>query len=144
MLVFVASGAFTAVSVRTWYRTLARPPGAPPDWLFGPVWAALYPMIGVSAWLVWRRIDRALEAKRAALRLWGWQLLANAVWPPLFFGLQSPALGLVGIVALWTSIALTLRAFWPLSRPAAALLVPYLAWVSYATWLNAGFWWLNR
>lgn len=144
LLVWAANGAVTASSVRGWYQTLQRPPLSPPDWLFGPVWTVLYVTIGVSAWLVWRRIDVAVHRKRAALRVWGWQLLANALWPAAFFGLNSPALGLGVILVLWLSIAATMRAFWPLQRAAAALLVPYLAWISFASYLNIGFWWLNR
>ena len=144
LLVWLANGAVTASSVRGWYRTLERPPLSPPDWLFGPVWTVLYVTIGVSAWLLWRRIDVAAHRKRAALRVWGWQLLANALWPAAFFGLNSTGLGLGVIVVLWFSIAATIRAFWPLQRVAAVLLSPYLAWVSFATYLNIGFWWLNR
>lgn len=144
LLVWGAAGAATATSVRSWYLPLARPPGAPPNWLFGPVWTTLYPMVGVSAWLVWRRMDVGVERKRAALRLWGWQLLINAAWAPAFFGLRSTGLGLAVIVPLLLSIVLTMRAFLPLQRGAAALLVPYAAWVAYASYLNLGFWWLNR
>lgn len=127
-----------------WYQGLARPPLAPPNWLFAPVWAALYITIGISAWLVWRRIDVAMDRKRAALRVWGWQLLINALWPPAFFGLRSTALGMLVIVPLLASVVLTIRAFWPLERRAGVLLLPYLAWVAFATWLNLGFWGLNR
>lgn len=127
-----------------WYGTLQRPPGTPPDWLFAPVWTLLYASIGVAAWLVWRRVDVAAHRKRAALRLWGWQLMGNALWSPAFFGLNNAALGLAVIVVLLAAVALTIRAFWPLQRGAAALLVPYLTWVAFATYLNIGFWWLNR
>ena len=144
LLVWGAAGAATASSVRGWYLSLARPPGTPPNWLFGPVWTTLYPMVGVSAWLVWRRLDVGLERKRAALRMWGWHLLINAAWAPAFFGLRSPALGLLVIGRLLAAILLTIRAFLPLQRWAAALLVPYVTWVGYATYLNVGFWWLNR
>lgn len=143
MLVWGASGAATTSSVRGWYLTLARPPGTPPNWLFGPVWTVLYLTIGVSAWLVWRRIDVGLERKRAALRVWGWQLLLNAAWAPAFFGLRSTAWGLMVIVPLLGAILLTIRRFLPLQRWAALLLVPYAVWISYATYLNAALWWLN-
>lgn len=143
VLVYAANGAVTASSVKGWYQTLARPPGSPPDWVFAPVWASLYAMIGVSAWLVWRRIEIAAHRKRAALRVWGWQLLLNALWPAAFFGMHSAGLGLLVIVPLLGSVAATLLVFWPLQRGAAALLAPYLAWVGFATYLNAGFWWLN-
>lgn len=100
-------------------------------------------LIGVAAWLVWRRMDVANDRKRAALRLWGWQLALNAAWPPVFFGLHSLAGGMLVIVALLLSIVLNIRAFWPIQRGAALLLAPYLAWVCFATYLNAGFWRLN-
>lgn len=144
LLVWGASGAATALGVRGWYLSLQRPPGTPPNWLFGPVWTALYPTIGVAAWLVWRRIDVGAERKRAALRLWGWQLLVNALWSPAFFGLHRLDVSLVVIVLMLASILLTMRRFAPISRAATWLMAPYLLWVSYATYLNAGFWWLNR
>ncbi len=144
LLVWAANGAITASTVHGWYHTLARPPAAPPDWIFAPVWTALYATIGVSAWLVWRRLDTATHRKRAALRTWGWQLLANALWPAAFFGLQNPGLGLAVIAVMLIAIAATMRAFWPLQRAAAVLLLPYLCWVIFATYLNIGFWWLNR
>jgi len=129
----------TAEAVRHWYPSLTAPPLTPPSWVFAPVWTVLYVAIGVSAWLVWRR-----PGSPAALRIWGWQLAANAAWPAAFFAMRSPALGLpvIGLMLLLT--ALTIRAFHPRSRLAAFLLLPYLAWTLFATYLNAGFWWLNR
>jgi len=129
-------------AVRTWYPTLTRPVFAPPNWVFGPVWTALYAMMGVASWLVWRAPDR--PRARHALALYSLQLLLNLAWSWLFFGLRQPLAALVEIVALLTLIALTTLRFAPLSRAAAALMMPYLAWVSFATLLNAGFWWLNR
>lgn len=139
LLVGAAAGSVTGTSVGSWYLTLARPSGTPPNWVFGVVWTALYIMIGTAAWLVWRQ-----PGHRQALRLWGWQLLVNAAWTPAFFGLRSPALALVVIVPLLGLIGLVARAFWRLSRPAALLLVPYALWSIYATYLTVGFWWLNR
>lgn len=133
----------TAGSVRGWYETLARPPGTPPNWAFAPVWTLLYVSMGVSAWMVWRRIEVAAHRKRAALRVWGWQLLLNAVWPSAFFGLHSPGLGMVSIILLIGGVAASVRAFWPLERRAAWLMAPYLAWVCYAGYLNLGFLVLN-
>jgi benzodiazapine receptor len=144
VLVFAADGAVAAGSVHGWFHTLARPPLVPQDRVFGLVWAALNVMAGVSAWLVWRRIDIGAHRKRRALRIWGWQLLANAAWPAAFFGLTSTGLGLGAVAVLWGSIAVTVRAFWPLHRGAALLLGPYLLWVGFAAYLNLGFWWLNR
>ena len=140
LLVGVASSALTAPAVRGWYLSLARPPGTPPDAVFAPVWTALYMLLGIAAWLVWRCGGRG----QAPLRLWGWQLAVNALWSPVFFVLHSPGAALAVILVLVGLIVLTLRAFWRVRRAAGWLLVPYLAWVCYATYLNAGFWWLNR
>jgi len=144
LLVWAANGAVTAGSVRGWYASLIAPPGTPPNWLFAPVWTALYPTMGVAAWLVWRRIDVGAERKRTALRCWGWQLLVNALWSPAFFGLHRLDASLVIVAALFTAVALTTFLFARLQRGAALLMAPYLAWVGYAAYLNAGFWWLNR
>jgi len=144
LLVWAANGAITAGSTPAWYWSLTAPPGTPPAWLFAPVWTALYPVMGVAAWLVWRRIDVGAERKRAALRSWGWQLLANSLWSPAFFGLHRPGLSLVVIVLLLASILLAIRRFVPLQPVAAVLMLPYALWVGYAAYLNAGFWWLNR
>lgn len=142
LLLGAAEGQITAANLHGWYAALVKPPGTPPAMAFAPVWAALYVMIAIAAWLVWL----AGEARpvRASLRLWGWQLALNALWPPIFFALQSPVLALLVILGLVAAIGLTIRAFAHISRPAAWLMVPYLAWVCYATWLNAGIWWLNR
>jgi tryptophan-rich sensory protein len=138
LLVGAAGGAVTAESVRTWYLTLERPPGVPPNWVFPVVWTTLYVMIGIAGWLIWRQ-----PGHERAVRLWGWQLLLNAIWTPAFFGLRSPALGLAIILPLLLLIGLTIRAFLPLDRRAALLLLPYGLWCVYATYLNAGFLWLN-
>ncbi len=134
---FVASGV-TQPAVRGWYLTLARPPGTPPNWAFPVVWSVIYVLIGLSAWQFWR-----CAGLGRALRVWGWSLALNAMWSPAFFGLHSVTLGLVVIVPLWLSIVWTMRVFAPIEKRAAWLLAPYLAWVSYAAYLNAGFWWLN-
>jgi tryptophan-rich sensory protein len=137
LLVGAVSGIITAGNVRTWYPTLARPPGTPPDWVFGPVWTTLYVLMGVAAWRVWRRGDYE------ALRLWGWQLLVNAFWTPVFFAVHSPGMALVVILGLLLLVALTAYTFARADRLAGLMFVPYLGWVCYATYLNAGFWWLN-
>lgn len=115
----------------------------PPAFVFAPVWATLYASIGVSAWLVWRRMDVAAHRKRAALLAWGWQLGANAVWPPVFFGLHAPGAGFLVLTVLLVAVAVTIRAFWRLDRAAALLLVPYFGWCCFATYLDVGFWRLN-
>ena len=124
-----------------WYATLKKPSWNPPDWIFGPVWSALYTMMAVAAWLVWKR--GGFAAQRRPLTLFLVQLALNALWTPLFFGLHRPGLAFVEIVMLWLAIAATLAAFRPVSRPAAWLLVPYLAWVSFAAVLNFTLWRLN-
>jgi tryptophan-rich sensory protein len=110
----------------------------PPSAVFPVVWTTLYIMMGLAAWLAWRR-----PAPWPALRLWGLQLLANALWSPAFFGLHSPTLGLVVLAALLPLIVATILAFRRLDPRAAALMLPYLLWTLYATYLNAGFRWLN-
>ncbi len=135
----MTASALTQPEVRGWYLTLAYPPGTPPGWVFPVVWTTLYVMIGTAGWRIWRRVGTA-----RVMRVWGWQLAFATAWSPAFFWLHSPLAGLAVIVPLWLSIAWTIRAFAPLDRIAVWLLGPYLAWVSYATYLNAGFWWLNR
>ena len=139
LLVGAADAALTGSGMRGWYLSLARPALTPPNWVFGPVWAALYVMIGVAGWLVWWRVRAAIP-----VRLWGWQLALNALWPPAFFGLRNIGLALAVILALIGMIVLTIRAFAKVDRRAAWLLAPYLAWTCFAAYLNAGFWWLNR
>ncbi|MDA8248259.1 MAG: tryptophan-rich sensory protein [Rhodospirillales bacterium] len=138
LLVGAVDAALTAPAIRTWYLSLVRPPGTPPNWVFGPVWMVLYVLIAVAAWLVWQR-----PWHRRALLLWGWQLLANALWTPLFFGLHLVGAALVEVVVLVLLVAITATEFARLSRPAAWLMFPYLLWTCYATYLTAGFWWLN-
>jgi len=137
----LVGGLATASSVATWYPTLDKPAWTPPDSLFGPVWTALYLMMGVAAWLVWRRAGK--ERARYPLALFALQLLLNAGWSLLFFGLRSPGLGLIEIALLWLAIAATLWAFARVQGWAALLLVPYLAWVSFAAALNLAIWRMN-
>ena len=138
LLVGLVGGSMTARAVHHWYLTLHAPPGTPANWVFAPVWGALYVMIGVAGWLVWRRIGAA-----PPLRLWGWQLAANALWAPTFFGLHSPAMAMGVMTVLLVMIALTIRSFRRIHRPAAILMMPYGAWCLYAAYLNAGFLVLN-
>ena len=133
----------TASSIGGWYEGLAKPPGTPPNAVFGPVWTVLYVAMGVALARVLHFVPRGL-AKRRALVWFGIQLALNLAWTPVFFGARHPGAALLVIVALLVSIVLTIRAFRPLDRPAAWLLVPYLLWVTYASYLNAGFLFLNR
>jgi tryptophan-rich sensory protein len=133
----------TPDSLGIWYANLHKPFFNPPDWIFGPVWTTLYIRMGVSAFLVWRKgLDNKIV--RIALICFIVQLFLNAIWTPLFFGLRSPLLGLIDIVLLLNAIIVTVSAFSKISRPAALLLIPYLAWVSFATVLNASIYLLNR
>jgi len=120
------------------YRGYDLPAFAPPSWLFGPVWTVLYAMIAVAGWLVWRAVGWRRE-----LNLWAVQLLLNLAWTPLFFGADLLGWALLEIGLLWVAVIATIALFWRVSRPAAWLLVPYLAWVSYASALNAGIWLMN-
>jgi tryptophan-rich sensory protein len=131
----------TSRSVTTWYPTLIKPAWTPPDWVFGPVWTGLYLLMAVAAWLVWR--ERARAPVGAALTLHGAQLVLNVAWSGLFFGLRDPGAGMVGVAALWLAIGATLAAFWRARRLAGVLMLPSLAWVSYAARLNWAIWRLN-
>ena len=139
--VAAAGGAVTATSVETWYAGLAKPPFNPPDWVFGPVWTALYLMIAVAGWRVWRR--RGESGAWLALGAWGLQLSLNLSWSMLFFGAQMIGAALVEIAVLLAAILITAALFWRIDRIAGVLLVPYTAWVSFATVLNAALWRLN-
>lgn len=125
----------TYSNIKSWYQFLERPALAPPNWVFGPVWTTLYVLMGIAAFLVWREGLRK-TAVRKALVIFCFQLALNALWSVLFFGLQSPLLGLYGIAALWLAIALNIRLFYKVSPAAGLLLLPYLAWVSFASYLN--------
>jgi tryptophan-rich sensory protein len=136
-----ALGGFASINAASFYGQLVQPPWAPPAWLFGPVWTALYVLMGVSAWLVWRK--HGFRGAGAALAIYAAQLVANALWSWLFFAWQQGAMAFAEIVVLWLLVALTIRMFWRLHRTAAILLVPYLAWVSFAAALNFALWRLN-
>jgi tryptophan-rich sensory protein len=142
MLLGAIGGSVTVAAIPDWYAKLAKPPGTPPNAVFGPTWSLLYLMIGVSVARVWH-IGREGPGKRRALIRFAVQLLLNLTWSPLFFGAHLVAVALVVIVVLWVTILLTILAFRPLDRIAARLLVPYLAWVGYAIYLNAGILVLN-
>ena len=159
LLVALADAAVTQPGMRSWYPSLRHPPGTPPGWVFPVVWIPLYVAMAVAAWCVWRwtppegRPDRAawtgtrrsggLLLRRRGLLLWGWQLAVNALWTPVLFGLHRPPAALGLILMLGLLVALTLRDFGRIDRRAALLMAPYLAWVCYAAWLNAGIAWLN-
>lgn len=136
-------GFITAKAIDGWYDTLVGPPGTPPNWVFGPAWTALYAMVGTSFALVWHDTEPGPERKKA-FAVFGTQFALNMAWTPVFFGAHQLGGGLVVIGLMLVGIAANIVVFRPINRTAAALLVPYLGWVSYATYLNAGYWWLNR
>jgi translocator protein len=135
-LVGILGTPFTISAIPTWYATLNKPIFAPPNWIFGPVWTLLYFLMGVSFYLIWKQGWKTKQTKEARLYFLG-QLGLNFIWSPIFFGLRSPLLGLLVIIAMWVLIALTMKKFYPLSKLAFYLLIPYLLWVSFATVLNA-------
>ncbi|MBI2018800.1 tryptophan-rich sensory protein [Candidatus Daviesbacteria bacterium] len=119
---------FTVSAIPTWYQTLNKPIFSPPNWVFGPVWTILYILMGISLYLVWTK-------KKVPTVFWI-QLILNAVWSVIFFGMRNPALALVDIIALWIAIVLTIKALYKINKLAGNLLIPYLLWVSFATVLN--------
>jgi len=135
-LVAYVGGLASSSGVDGWYLAAEKPPWTPPNWLFGPVWTVLYTAMAVAAWLVWRRWG--WRDARLALSLYAVQLVLNAIWTPLFFGAEQLWWGLAVIVGLDVVLACTVVAFYRKHRIAGTLLVPYLAWVLYATSLNAG------
>lgn len=139
--VTAAIGALASVDAGAFYGQLTRPSWAPPGWLFGPVWSALYALMAVSAWWVWRA--RGFAGARSALVLFIVQLAANALWSWLFFVWHQGGLAFAEVLLLWCMVAATVVAFWRISALAAALLIPYLAWVTFASALTFSVWRLN-
>jgi tryptophan-rich sensory protein len=133
---------FTRSEIRTWYDTLAQSPLTPPNWTFGVVWTILYILMGVSAFLIWRKGFNKKHVK-SALGIFILQLVMNTLWSILFFGLHNPAAALLDIISLWLAIVATMIAFSSISKHATWLLVPYLLWVSFATYLNYYIWAFN-
>ncbi len=126
--------AVTFPNIATWYAALNKPFFSPPNWLFGPVWTVLYLLMGLSLYLVW--VAKYKKTKRPAFVMFGVQLALNTLWSVVFFGLHAPWVGVVIILLLLASIIAAIRLFWPINRTAAYLMLPYAAWVSFATLLN--------
>ncbi len=124
-----------------WYLHLQKPAWTPPGWIFAPVWTALYIAMAVAAWLVWRRAG--FRGAPVLLGFYVAQLVFNAAWSWLFFGLHRPGLGLVDILLLWAVLLVTTVGFWYVHRLAGALMTPYLLWVTFASSLNLAIWLLN-
>lgn len=138
------SGLVTQSSVNTWYPTLNKPFFTPPNAVFPIAWSTLYVFMGIAAGLVWARIDVQTELVKKGLKFFAVQLALNMLWSYLFFGLKNPLIALVEVVLLWLMIYETWYVFKKVDRIAGWLFVPYLAWVTYASVLNASIWWLNR
>lgn len=139
--VAATGGQWTAGEINGWYRTLARPGFAPPNWVFGPVWTLLYGLMALAAWLVWQTPQS--PARSWALGLFAVQLALNLTWTWIFFRQHAIGAALTEIIVLWLAIAATAVAFSRVELRAAWLMAPYLAWVTFASALNAGFWRLN-
>lgn len=133
---------FTFSAIPDWYSTLNKPVFSPPNWLFGPVWTALYFLMGISFFLVISKKDEVKSRK--AILLFVVQLFFNAIWSVAFFGLRSPLLGFINIVILWVLIVIVIYKFWKINKWAGILLLPYLTWVSFASFLNYNIWILNK
>ncbi|MBA0045036.1 TspO/MBR family protein [Mycobacterium sp. NPDC050853] len=140
--VVAAIGTAASINAADSYGRLQQPAWAPPAWLFGPMWTALYALMAVSAWLVWR--SGSPEDNRTPLIVYGIQLVLNMAWTPLFFGLGWRGLAFIEILVLWGFIAATVLLFWQRNRWAAALLLPYVAWTTFAAVLNFSVWQLNN
>ncbi len=136
-----AVGGRASISSAVFYQQLVRPDWAPPAWLFGPVWTVLYIIMAIAAWLVWR--GSGFRAARTALILFIAQLVLNALWTWIFFVWKMGAPAFIEILVLWLLILCTTIAFWRIKPLAGALLVPYLAWVTFASFLTLSVWRLN-
>lgn len=144
LVVGYGSSLVTQSSITTWYPTINKPSFNPPNEVFAPVWTILYVMMGVSAGLVWSKMEAVPVLTKKALWVFVIQLILNALWSFLFFGLQNPFLALVEIMLLWLMIFETIKLFKPIDALASKLMIPYLLWVSFAMILNGSIWWLNR
>jgi benzodiazapine receptor len=135
------SAAASGGDFESFFRDLDKPAGTPPPAVFGPAWTILYLLMGIAAWLVWR--ESVTRKTAIALGLFVAQLALNFAWSLIFFGQQRVGLALIEIAVLWVAILATIVAFWRVRPAAGALLLPYLGWVSFAAYLNAGIWRLN-
>lgn len=145
VIVFLAGAVGTVSTLKeitTWYTSLVKPSWTPPNWAFGPVWTTLYVLIGISLYLVWRE---GLNRKdvRIALVVFAVQLILNMVWSLVFFGTHNIFGGLVLVILLWISILANIIVFYRISRPAGVILIPYLIWVTIASYLNYSVFVLN-
>lgn len=133
---------YTAPAIEGWYAGIIKPELNPPTWVFGPVWTTLYALMGIAAFLVWKKSWNRRDVK-IALGIFVGQLILNTLWSIIFFGLHSPGGAFIEIIFLWLAIAATIVAFAKISKTAAWLLVPYILWVSFASYLNYSIYVLN-
>ncbi|QQG40556.1 MAG: tryptophan-rich sensory protein [Candidatus Levyibacteriota bacterium] len=134
---------FTVSSIENWYNLLNQPSFRPPNWLFGPVWTTLYTLMGISLYWIWIKGTKKKEV-REALKLFAVHLVFNASWSIVFFGMNNIPLSLVNIIVLWILIIMVMVKFYKIDKKASWILLPYLAWVSFATILNFSIFLLNR
>jgi translocator protein len=139
---------FTTPAINSWYKTLIRPSISPPNWIFAPVWTTLFLLMGIAAGIIWNKLatldEAGKKAVKTALAVFTAQLFLNVLWSILFFGFHNPGASLIEIIFLWLAILWTIVAFWKISPRAGSLLIPYILWVSFASYLNYSFWILNR
>jgi len=140
----IVGSIFTFQSVRTWYVDINKPSFTPPSWIFGPVWTILYALMGISLYLIWKNHTKNKSTQRTyALTFFFIQLILNTIWSIIFFGLQQPFYAFIEIIFLWVSILITIFYAFKVSKGAGYLLLPYLAWVSFASILNFAIFYLN-
>ncbi len=137
----IIGSVFTAPSIPTWYASLTKPFFNPPSFLFAPVWTLLYALMGIALYLVWEK--RKKIKNKLALILFFFQLILNTLWSILFFGFHNPFLAFAEIILLWIVLLATIIKFYPISKKAAWLLIPYILWVSFASILNFAIFLLN-
>lgn len=140
---------FTTPNISTWYTTLTKPHLSPPNFVFGPVWTLLFILMGIALFRIWQKQIESKDSQQSkeillSLKIFFFQLLLNIFWSILFFGFRSPSLAFIEIIVLWISILLTIIAFAKIDRVAAYLLIPYILWVTFASYLNYMIWMLNN
>lgn len=134
---------FTFEAIPTWYAVLNKPSLNPPNWVFGPVWTVLYTLMGISLFIVWKKREQGFNIV-SALYIFFTQLILNAAWSIVFFGVKSISGALILIIILWFTILLTIIKFSNISKPSSYLLIPYILWVSFAAYLNYSIYSLNK
>ena len=144
LVVGYLSSITTQSSMNTWYPTLIKPSFNPPNWLFAPVWTLLFIMMGIAAGMIWNQLENQRELVKKALLFFTVQLLLNALWSYLFFGLNNVLLALIEVILLWLVIYETFHIFRKIDKKAAYLFIPYLIWVAFAAILNGSIYYLNR